>query len=137
MLESTLKWIILMMVLLIPAILLLHLWAHRVRIQQQTRWELELRRNFLRSPEKRGTRRVPTEVSKTLDRVVKAVERAAKTGKSVARVRMKKNFELQAVASDVIALKTAETTLYKSFGQVRIKNIKKTRQGYEIRFRGT
>ncbi len=137
MLESTLKWLILIMALLIPATLLLHLWAHRIRVQQQTRWELELRRNFPRGPEKRGARHVSSEISKTLDRVVRSIERAAKTRKNTAHVRLKKNFELQAVTSDVIALKTAGTTLYKSFGQIKIEGVKKIKRGYEIRLKGT
>ncbi|MEA1904705.1 MAG: hypothetical protein U9M97_02345 [Candidatus Hadarchaeota archaeon] len=69
--------------------------------------------------------------------MVKSVERAAKTGKKKARVRMKKNFELRAVASDVIALRTPKTTLYKSFERIRIDKIRKIKQGYEIRLRGT
>ncbi len=137
MLESTLKWLILIMALLIPAFLMFHFWIHRLRTQQQTKWERELRRGFPQVTKKRRARSTSSEVSKTLKRVVKSVERAAKTGKKKARIRMKKNFELRAVASDVIALKTSKTTLYKSFERIRIDKIKKIKQGYEIRLRGT
>lgn len=137
MLESTLRWLILIMALLIPTFLMFHFWIHRLRNQQQTRWERELRRGFPRASKKRRARSASSEISKTLERVVKSVERAAKTGKKMARVRMKKNFELRAVASDVIALKTSKTTLYKSFERIRIDKIKKIKQGYEIRLRGT
>lgn len=136
MLESTLKWLILIMALLIPAFFLFHFWTHRLRTQQQTKWEQELRRGFPRVSKKRKASDSP-EISKTLERMVKSVERAAKTGKKKARVRMKKNFELRAVASDVIALRTPKTTLYKSFERIRIDKIRKIKQGYEIRLRGT
>lgn len=137
MLESSIKWLILIIALLIPAFLMFHFWAHRLRTQQQMKWERELRRCFPRASEKREALSTPSEVSKTLERVVKSVERAAKTGKKKARIRLKKNFELRAVASDVVALKTSKTTLYKSFERIRIDKIKKIKQGYEIRLRGT
>jgi hypothetical protein len=137
MLESTLKWLILIMALLIPAFLMLHFWMHRLRTQQQTRWEQELRRGFPRASKKRRARGASSEISKILERVVKSVEKAAKTGKRIARVRMKKNFELRAVTSDVIAMKMSKTTRYRSFERIRIDKIKKIKQGYEIRLRGT
>lgn len=137
MLESPLRWLILVVLILIPTFILLTLWMRRLGAQRRARWELELRKALPRVSERRRRKRVPAEASRALERVVKSVENAAKSEKKTARVRLGKKLELRVVASDVLALRAPSVTLYKSFERVEIKGVRKIKRGYEIQLRGT
>jgi hypothetical protein len=137
MLESPLRWLILVMLILVPVFILFTLWAHRLRAQKRARWEQELQKALPRFSEKRQRKGVPVEVSRALERVTRSVEGAVKSGKKTARVRLGKKFELRAVAPDVITVSGQGVTLYKSFERAKVKSVRKIRHGYEIQLRGT
>ena len=137
MLESTLRWLVLVGIILIPTFIFAIFWMRRMVAQKRARLDEDLRKLMSESPEKRRAKRVPAEVSGALKRVTESIEKSVKTRKRVARVQLRKDIKLLRVAPDVLAMSAAGVTLHKSFERVKIKSVKKTKRGYEIQLIGT
>ncbi len=137
MFESTLRWLILIGIIMIPTFIFALFWMRRMVAQKRARLEEDLRNLTSQDPEKRRAKRVPPQASGALKRVTESIEKSVKTRKRVARVQLRKDIKLLRVAPDVLALSAAGVTLHKSFERVKIKSVKKTKRGYEIQLIGT
>jgi hypothetical protein len=142
MLELSLDWAIVLVVVLIITLFVTMFIMYGLRGQTETRRRLELRKSLSQMLKRRAELAPPPKkLDAALKRVVRSIERAASSKQRVVQVRLDPNIELKAVAPDLLILRapTAEgwATLHKSFDKIRIKRIKKTARGYEIRISST
>ena len=106
-------------------------------VKSQERAYDELDRLREESREKRKKVKTPRELSATMKRASTAIQKAVKSRRKVVRIQTRRNIKVRMEASDVLSFTSGGKTLYKSFPGASIKNVKKTKNGYEIRFKGT
>ncbi len=106
-------------------------------VKSQERACEELDRLREESREKRKKVKTPRDLSATMKRASGAIQKAVKSRRKVARIQMRRNVKVRMEASDVLSFTSSGKTLYKSFPRANIKNVKKTKRGYEILFKGT
>lgn len=73
------------------------------------------------------------EDEKLLDRIIGEIKAAEKNGEKNVELALDDEVELIIEASDVLALKTPDITLHKSFPRIRLQKIEKTESGYNIK----
>jgi hypothetical protein len=136
--EVSLDWIFLIMLFLISVGIVYFMLMSRSRARGSAR-EMEVRQNYsLLIKQRARPTPVPKKFKKALERVVKAIERAAKARRAVVRVRLGPRVKLRAETPDVISLRMPSgkgewVVLHKSLERARIKRVKKVARGYEVR----
>jgi len=140
--ELSLDWAITLVLILALTLFVAMVIMYRLRTRAETRRRVELHESLSQMLKRRAElASPPEELVAALERVASSVEKAAGSKQPVVHVRLDTNIELKAVASDVLTLRmpTADgwVTLHKSFGNVRIKNVKKIARGYEIHISST
>lgn len=140
--EFSIDWAITLVLVLILTLFAAIIIMYRLRTQAETRRRLELHESLSQMLKRRAelTPRSKKLVV-ALERVTSSIEKATSSKQHVVLIRIDPDIELKAVASDVLILRMPAAdgwvTLHKSFKRVRIKGIKKTARGYEIRISST
>ena len=138
----SIDWAITLVLILILTLFAAMIIMYRLRAQAETRRRLELHES-LSQMLKRRAELAPSskKLVVALEQVASSIEKAAISKRRVVQIRLDPEIELKAVASDVLILRmpTADgwATLHKSFERVRIKSIKKTARGHQIRISST
>lgn len=75
------------------------------------------------------------EDEKLLEKTVSEIKGAYENGEEIVEISLDEKTELKIEAPDVLALKTPDITLHKSFLQARLRKVEKTEGGFKIRLR--
>lgn len=140
--ELSLDWAIVLALILILTLFVTMFIMYRLRGQAETRRRSELRENLSQILKRRAELVFPPKkLVAALERVVGLIEKAASSKQRIVKVRLEPSIELKAAVPDLLILRTPTAegwaTLHKSFDKIRIKSIKKTARGYEVRISST
>lgn len=138
----SIDWAITLVLVLILTLFAVIIIVYRFRAQSETRRRLELHESVSQMLKRRAELAPRSKkLVAALEQVASSVEKAASSKQRIVQVQLNPDIELKAVASDMLILRMPAAdgwvTLHKSFERVRIKGVKKTGRGYEIRISST
>lgn len=123
--------ILLLLFLLSMGTMIFFYWLRKQRKKKMKEQMKNLREQFTGDT---GPSAEPSkEDEKLLDRIIGEIKAAEKNGEKNVELALDDEVELIIEASDVLALKTPEITLHKSFPRIRLQKIEKTESGYNIK----